>query len=313
MAVGDELAGISCLVLGAGGFIGTNLCRALLAHGARVHGYGRSRPFSDALFGVQWTTGNFVEHEDLARIVDGQDYVFHLIGGSLPETSNKNPAANVSANILGAVNLLEVCRQSGVRRLLFVSSGGTVYGITGAMPIAETAPTEPISAYGINKLTIEKYIALYRYLYDLDYTVFRIANPYGPFQEAHRRQGVVAALVHKALVGERLEIWGDGSVVRDFVHVQDVVEAMMTVLRYDGPARVFNIGSGVGRSVRGIIADLEGLLGRSLPTTLRPARRADVPVNVLDCGLIRRETGWSPRITWLEGLQDTIGWMTKFG
>jgi UDP-glucose 4-epimerase len=197
--------------------------------------------------------------------------------------------------------------------VVFISSGGTVYGITGDAPVAETAPTEPISAYGINKLTIEKYVALYHYLYRLEYSVLRLANPYGPFQDAHRRQGVVAALVHKALLGEPLEIWGDGSVVRDFVHVQDVVEAMIAVLHYEGPARVFNIGSGVGRSVAGIVADLEQLLGRPLARRFRPARRADVPVNVLDCGLIRQETGWCPRIAWLDGLQDTIAWMSDHG
>jgi UDP-glucose 4-epimerase len=300
-------------VLGAGGFIGTNLCRELLARGARVQGYGRSRPFADALFGVHWNSGNFVEHEDLARIVEGNDYVFHLIGGSLPESSNKNPAANISANILSSVNLLEVCRLSGVRRVLFVSSGGTVYGITGHEPTAETAPTDPISAYGINKLTIEKYLSLYRYLYGLDYAVLRLANPYGPFQTAHRRQGVVAALVQRALAGEPLEIWGDGTVVRDFVHVQDVVEGMLAVLRYDGPVRVFNIGSGVGRSVNGIAADLERLLKRPLPKTYRSARRADVPVNVLDIGLLQRETGWRPRIGWMDGLQNTMDWMTDNG
>jgi UDP-glucose 4-epimerase len=307
------LAGTSCLVLGAGGFIGTNLCRALLAKGARVHGFGRSRPFPDALFGVHWTSGHFAEHEDLARLVEGNDYVFHLIGGSLPETSNKNPAANISANILSSVNLLEVCRLCGVRRVMFVSSGGTVYGITGSAPTAETAPTEPISAYGINKLTIEKYLSLYRYLYDLDYAVLRIANPYGPFQTAHRRQGVVAALVQRALAGEPLEIWGDGTVVRDFVHVQDVVEGVLAVLLHAGPDRVFNIGSGVGRSVNGIVADLETLLGKTLSKTYRNARRADVPVNILDIGLIQRETGWSPRISWMDGLQNSMDWMADHG
>ena len=308
-----SLAGLSCLVLGAGGFIGTNLCRALLSRGARVHGYGRSRPFADAAEGMLWTTGSFAEHEDLARLVEGSDYVFHLIGGSLPETSNKNPAANISANILGSVNLLEVCRQSGVRRVLFVSSGGTVYGITGSTPVLETAPTEPISAYGINKLTIEKYLSLYRYLYDLDFVVLRLANPYGPFQTAHRRQGVIAAMVQKALCGEALEIWGDGTVVRDFLHVQDVVEAMMAALLYDGRERVFNVGSGTGRSVNDIAADLERLVGAPLQRRFRAARRADVPVNVLDIGLIRRETGWAPRIAWEAGLRDTMSWMAGHG
>jgi UDP-glucose 4-epimerase len=110
-----------------------------------------------------------------------------------------------------------------------------------------------------------------------------------------------------------LEIWGDGTVVRDFVHVQDVVEGMIAVLGYGGPERVFNIGSGVGRSVNGIVADLEALLGRTLPKTFRNARRADVPVNILDIALIQRETGWAPRIDWRDGLQSTMDWMADNG
>lgn len=304
------VAGLACIVLGGGGFIGTNLCRALLAGGARVRAFGRSLPFPEALAGVAWTFGTLDGQDDLARVIDGAEVVFHLIGSGLPEASNRNPAANVSASILATVHLLEVCRDCGVRRVVFASSGGTVYGVTPRTPTPETAPTEPISAYGINKLAIEKYLALYRYLYDLDYVALRIGNPYGPFQTAMRRQGVIAALMRRAMAGLPLEIWGDGNVVRDFVHVADVVEAMLALLGYAGAHRIFNVGSGVGRSINAVAADIERLLGAgALPRIFQPAQRADVPANVLDIALIRREAGWAPRVPWLAGLSDTVEWL----
>ena len=308
---GDDLAGLRCLVLGGGGFIGTNLCRALLARGAHVQGFGRRPQHADALNGVVWTTGGFSDRAALARAVDGNDVVYHLIGGSVPESSNRDPEADLLATLPDTLHLLELCRASGVRRLVFPSSGGTVYGIPASTdPIPETAATDPISAYGVSRLAIEKYLGLYRHLHGLDSVVLRIANPYGPYQSPHRKQGVVAAMTHRALTGQPLEIWGTGDVVRDFVHIDDVVAAMIAVLGYHGPHRVLNVGSGAGRSVAAIADDLERLLGHGpLPRLHRPARPADVPVNILDIGLIGREIGWRPRVPWLDGLRAALDWM----
>ncbi len=304
------LAGVRCLVLGAGGFIGTNLCRTLIAGGAKVRGFGRSLQFPAQLAGVDWIRGSLGEYPDFAALVGESQVVFDLIGSGLPDSSNRNPASDVTRSILTTIELLEACRQTQVRRIVFVSSGGTVYGISQQTPIPESAPTEPISAYGIGKLAIEKYLGLYRHLYGLDYTVLRVANPYGPFQTAHRQQGVIAAFVQKALDGSALEIWGDGTVVRDFIHIDDVTRAMLTVLSYNGPHHVFNVGSGVGRSVNEILADIQAVLGRGvLRKIYRSGRQADVPVNVLDIGLIRRETGWAPQTDWLDGLRGTVGWL----
>jgi UDP-glucose 4-epimerase len=143
--------------------------------------------------------------------------------------------------------------------------------------------------------------------------VLRIANPFGPFQAPQRSQGVIAALVGRALAGQMIEIWGDGTVVRDFLHIDDVVSAVFAVLAYDGPHRIFNVGSGVGRSVNDIVTDLELLLGRGeLLKAYLPARRADVPVNILDVGLLRRETGWAPRMEWMAALRDTVAWLGTY-
>ena len=194
---------------------------------------------------------------------------------------------------------LRVVRRNGVQ-------------IPARVPIPEDAPTDPISAYGISKLAAEKYLGLYRHLYGLDYRVLRIANPYGPFQTAVRRQGIVAAMIEKALARETFEIWGTGEVVRDFVHVDDVVDAFAEMIEHSGLPRVFNVGCGVGRTVNAVVSDVERALGRGkLSVTYKPGRAADVPVNVLDIALIGRETGWRPRTSWLDGLRATAEWIAR--
>jgi len=297
-------------VLGAGGFIGTNLCRHLAACGAEVAGFGRAPAYPRALQGIAWTVGEFADRAALARAVEGNELVFHLIGSRLPESSNRDPIGDLDANVVSTLHLLEACRHSAVAKLVFASSGGTVYGVAPPIPIPETAPTEPITAYGIGKLAVEKYLSLYQRLYGLDYAVLRISNPFGPFQGGDRRQGVVAAFIHQALRGATLEIWGDGEVVRDFVYIDDVVAALAAAALQSGPHRLFNVGQGVGRSVNQVIADIESVLERGpLARRYRPSRAADVPVNILDIGLIGRELGWQPRADWLASLRATARWL----
>ncbi len=304
------LSGVSCLVLGAGGFIGSHLCRSLAAAGARVHGFGRRPLFPDALPAMRYTVGEFTDRAALALAVDGAEIVFHLLGGTNPEVSNKDPIADLQINTVASVQLLELCRAAGVRKIVFVSSGGTVYGVPAATPIDEAAATDPISAYGINKLMVEKYLRLYAHLGGPQSVTLRVANPYGPFQSPFRRQGLVAALLETVLAGRPVEIWGDGQVVRDFLYVGDLAEAMVVASQYDGPETVLNVGSGIGRSVLEVVDAVSASLQiRPVSVTHRPARRADVPVNVLDINRIRQATGWQPRTDWMEGLRRTAAWI----
>lgn len=308
----DNLIGLPCVVLGGGGFIGTNLCKALVERGAHVQAFGRSRNFPTALDGVSWISGSFSDHAALARALEGNEVVFHLIGGNTPASSNMDPAADLSTSALNTIHMLEMCRASGVRKVIFVSSGGTVYGVLNQTPIPETAPTNPISAYGISKLVVEKYLGLYEHLYGLDYCVLRVANPFGPYQTAVKKQGVIAAMVEKALAGETLEVWGTGEVIRDFIHVTDVVNALITAVGYSGPHKVFNVGCGIGHSINQIIGDLEAILGDGrIKKLYKPVRQADVPINVLDIQLIHREMGWTPKVDWMEALRETIAWMME--
>lgn len=304
------MAGMRCLVLGAGGFLGEALCAALRADGAAVHAYGRRLPAASRAEHPLRTEAAFEDAAALAAALRGQEVVFHLAGSSLPADSNRDPAGDVAGQVMPAIRLLERCQAAGVRKVVFASSGGTVYGIPAAVPTPEHADTAPITAHGINKRMVEHYLELFRRLHGLDYHVLRIANPYGPGQSPFRPQGVVAAVLHRALSGAAIELWGTGEVVRDFIHVDDVSRAFIAAARYAGPHRTMNVGSGHGRSLNQLVDDVGAVLGRpALEVVHRGGRAADVPVSVLDTALIRRATGWRPGVEWMDGLAGTAGWM----
>ncbi len=307
------MIGVRCLVLGGGGFLGINLCNALAARGANVSAFGRSLAFEGVLDRrVSWTRGHLNDAHALRQALCGQAIVFHLANTAVPGKANKNPLADIDANVRTTVQLLDLFLASGCGRLIFASSGGTVYGAQEMLPIPENAPAEPISAYGIGKLMSEKYVSLYRHLHALDYRILRIANAYGPYQAPGRGQGVVPTMIERALKGEPLEIWGTGDAVRDLVYVDDVVDAMIGVCAYDGPHRVMNVGSGQGISVNRIASDIARLAAsKPLAVVRKPALAADVPANVLDPSLIARELGWRPAIIWQEGLGRTMEWVSK--
>lgn len=300
------------LVLGAGGFIGSHLCRALTGQGTAVTAVARRARFLDESLDpgrVTWAVGDFGDPAVLDRALDGCGVVYHLISAATPASSNRDPVADVAGSVIGTLRFLERARICGVRRVVFVSSGGTVYGIPRQEPIPETAPTDPISAYGIGKLALEKYFGLYHYLYGLDHCILRVANPFGPWQAAVRQQGVIAAFMAAAVAGRPLEIWGDGSVVRDYVHVDDVVDALLRAAA--APCltrRVLNIGSGTGRSLTELTAVLSRAAGRPLAVHHHEGRKLDVPRIVLDISAARDELGWAPTVSWERGIEETYRW-----
>jgi UDP-glucose 4-epimerase len=301
---------LKALVIGGGGFIGSHLVTALLAQGTAVRVLERpyrerSRvlPVHPAL---QWQEGDFGNTQDLIRALDGVGVVYHLVSTTQPQSSNDDPAFDVSSNLLATLNLLELLRAMKSTKLVFVSSGGTVYGRPQQTPIPETHPTEPTCSYGIVKLAIEKYLALYQLLHGLDYRVLRVANPYGPGQEANRAQGVVGTFLSRVLHDQPIEVWGDGSVVRDYLYIGDTVAAMLRAAEYAGAERIFNIGSGEGHSVREIIAAVEQATGKKAKASYTAARKFDVPVSVLDISRAQNELGWRPAVNLDEGLRLTL-------
>jgi UDP-glucose 4-epimerase len=298
-------------VLGGGGFIGQHLCEALLAAGYQVRIFERPRLTKHELYSqLEWMDGDFTNETDLEEAVKDCHWVFHLISTTLPKTSNDNPLYDLESNVSATLRLLDLLRHSpSLKKLIYISSGGTVYGVPQHTPIPETHSTNPTSAYGIGKLAIEKYLELYRLLHGLNYGVVRLANPYGEYQRVHSSQGVIPVFMHKALNDEPIDIWGDGSVVRDYIYIGDVVTAMLKLMAYEDHERIFNIGSGAGTSVAEIVRLLEQLLERPVKHRFLPSRIFDVPVNVLDISRAKQLLAWSPQMTLLEGMRRVLSHM----
>lgn len=298
-------------VIGAGGFLGTNLVRFLASRVGDLRCYGRRRAFPEVLHGPSWVTGELADAR-LAETVAGCDVVIHLASTSTPATADRDVVADAEANVMGSLRLMEHCVAGHVGRLVFLSSGGTIYGNPTVIPTPESAPTDPITAYGVAKLAVEKYLEIFRRRHGLDYRILRVANVYGPYQTAEKGQGVVAAFLARALTNHPLEIWGDGQVVRDYVFISDVAEAIWAAMTHEGAHRVFNIGGGTGASVLQIATAIEELVGRPLQRRFHPARPVDVPISVLDHSLATNELGWMPTVNLEQGLAQTLEWMRQF-
>ncbi|HEX8775570.1 MAG TPA: NAD-dependent epimerase/dehydratase family protein [Pyrinomonadaceae bacterium] len=303
------------VVLGGLGFMGSHICRELLARGYPVRIFDRLyalrtlvEDIEDALEIVE---GDMALTDDVMNVISEADTVIHLVHTTVPGSSMKDPAYDLSSNVVASVGWLSRLHETKVRRLIYVSSGGTVYGPPQTNPIKENHPTEPISSYGITKLTIEKYVAMYAAMFGIDYCVVRPSNVYGPGQKLHIGQGVIGVLTDRALRGEPLEVWGTGESLRDYLHVEDLVQAISGLVAYTGPQRVFNISSGVGHSVLDIIRILNGCLGFVPALLYKPDRGFDVPVNVLDSSRLHAETGWRPAIGLEDGIARTVEWLRR--
>lgn len=191
---------------------------------------------------------------------------------------------------------LEAAQAHGVERVLLFSSGGAVYGIPERLPIPEDHPLRPISAYGICKVAMENYLAMFAKRHGMRALIVRPSNPYGPGQDGRRQQGVIAVFTSKICQGEPVEIWGDGSATKDYLHVQDLAQATRLLLEADADG-TFNIGSGVGTSVLEIVQAIEQKTGKMAQLNFRPAIPTDVPNFVLDIAKLREATQFRPRAT----------------
>lgn len=304
--------GQKCLIFGAGGFIGMNLAPALLKHGAVVRAIGRRPLLASVDSAIEWIATSFDDTDAVAASVRWADVIFHLSGGTTPHSSIRDPVKDAECSILHTLRLLEIAREHGKPRIVFASSGGAVYGAVECLPISEDNREHPISAYGVSKLAIEKYLDVYHHLYGLPAITMRISNAYGPFQLPHRGQGLIATLLAAALAETSVEIWGDGEIVRDFIYIDDVVDAMIAAAVYDGTGRVFNVGSGTGLSVNAVADAVDALLlAPPLKRIYRPAQKTDVAVNVLDTALICEKMGWQKKVSFSQGLRRTAFWIKE--
>lgn len=305
----------SVLVMGGLGFIGSHLVRALVKDGYRVRIfdklYATLHLVSDIVEQVEIVQGDMQRAQDVLSVLRDVDIAFDLVHTTVPGSSMKDPGYDVESNVASHAKWLCRLGETNISKLIYISSGGTVYGVPRTTPISEKHPTEPISSYGITKLAIEKYVAMYAGMQNINYCVCRPSNVYGEGQRLHIGQGVIGVFLDRALRGLPIEIWGDGENRRDYLHVLDLVSALKALITYQGKERVFNISSGKGHSLNEIHRAIQEVLQGPVPSERLPNRGFDVPINILDNGLLMEETGWRPIVGLEEGIARLYHYYTN--
>jgi len=283
------------LILGGFGFIGSNLIEELLSrdlyHLVIFEFKGVTNRFKDR---VKVCYGDYSNTEDLESIFRNYsiDIVFHLISTTVPATSNDNQEYDIESNLVGTIRLLNIMVKYHVKKLVFLSSGGTVYGKVNTDRVDENHRTDPISAHGITKLSIEKFIYLHHHLHGLDYLILRVSNPFGPYHLSDK-QGIVNVAISRALNHEPLVIWGDGSVIRDYIYIKDVVSIMGALIEKDVWNNIINIGTGIGYSINDILQFISEL-PLSLAVEYSPGHKYDVPNIVLNNNKLKSFIDYEP-------------------
>ncbi|MFA9398100.1 MAG: NAD-dependent epimerase/dehydratase family protein [Clostridiaceae bacterium] len=308
---------MNILLLGAAGFIGTNLTMKLAMNkNNHITIVDTKKEYFSNIDIVNYTNVTIKEspldiETDFEAILEGQQIVYHLVSTIVPTTSNQHVSQELTSNVVMTAKMLDASVKCCVDKVIFISSGGTVYGKEVVCPIKENMTTNPISSYGIQKVTIEKLLYLYQYMYGLDYRVIRLANPYGPYQRPNGVLGAVSTFTYKALKGEEIIVYGDGSVVRDFIYIEDAIKGILNIVNGDNKHRTYNLGSGYGTSIKEVLKTIQQVLKTEIKITYKAGRKVDVPVNYLDISRYEVAYGKLNPITLYDGVMKTATFMRQ--
>lgn len=301
------------LVVGGKGFIGSHVVDRLLerGHDVAVFDTPRKKPAFISCESTKLTMieGDFTKGEDLGEAIKAMDAVIHLAWTTTPATAERDPGYDIVSNVLGTVRMLQMAVQHGVGKIVFSSSGGTVYGESDVPLIAENHQTSPLCTYGASKLAVEKYLEVFQQKFGLDYAVLRPANPYGERQDVNSGVGAITKFLSCAVNGHPITIWGDGSVARDFFYVGDLADAFVAALEKPTPSRIYNIASGANKTLNEIIEIIKSITGKSPDIRYDKKRSFDVKSVCLDISRARRELGWYPKVSLSDGIRRTYEWI----
>lgn len=302
----------STLVIGGGGYIGTQLAAELVGTGRRVTVLGRKVIYNRTMAaGVTYCQGDFADAGLLAALLDDHQEVVHLAHASVPNTVLDGPLADLLQNLTPAIGLFTSAALRD-RKLLLISSGGTVYGEALELPITELHPTRPISPYGVTKLTVENYARMHAVMHGLRLICVRPANAYGVGQRPFSGQGFISTAMASAIRGEPVKLFGREGTVRDYIYIDDLVSGLVSALDFGQPGETYNLGSGIGLSNRQVLDAMTPLLrgmGVEIGVQNLPERPSDVKANVLDSGKLHECSGWQPLVQLEDGLQRTARWL----
>lgn len=308
-----DLLANTVLILGGFGFIGTNLIEEILKRGNYEIIVFEAKNIEiqnpDLIKDVKLYYGDFHNEKEYEIIFQENQVttVINLIGTTVPSISNENIIYDIESNLVNTIKLLNLMRKYNINNIVFPSSGGTVYGVS-QKEHKETDPTAPICSYGIMKLAIEKYLYLYNYLYGINYLIIRPSNPFGEYHKS-TQQGLINVVLEKILEGETIEIWGDGSVVRDYIYVKDLVILIVDLIEKGIQNEIINVGSGCGYSINEILDIIRKVIG-DFPLKYMGSREVDVPHLILNIDKLRSFFDFN-LIGVEEGIKKTFDWLKK--
>jgi UDP-glucose 4-epimerase len=304
-----------CIIYGGGGFIGSHLCDKLLDEGYSVTIFDKlnfnKQNLTHNLSRIKIIEGDFNNEIDIRNSLKNIDVVFHLVSSTLPANSNDNPVYDVETNLISSLHLFDECVINNIKKIIFISSGGTIYGIPEILPVKETHSLHPICSYGIIKKTIEDYLFMFNKIYGLEYNVFRLSNPYGERQNPFVSQGVIPVFLRKIIKNEKIEIWGDGEVTRDYIYIKDAVELIVKSIYINSSSKVFNLSSSIGYSLNQIISIMKNITRVNPEVIYKKGRNIDVPVNILDNSLAVETFNWRPVTDIKLGIESTYNYLKK--
>ncbi len=306
---------MNTVIIGAAGFIGTNLAIRLSKDNHLIL-VDRNPSYFDHIKALHLPNTDYYVDELTCntvfdKFIKKDDIVYHLFSTSVPTTSNQQISQELEANVVFSSNLFETCGRQGVKQVVFISSGGTVYGVEGKSPYSEESVTNPITSYGLQKISIEKLLYLNHYLYGFDYKIIRLANPYGPYQRPNGVLGAITTFVYRALKDEKIIVYGDGTVVRDFIYIDDAIEGILKISNQQSKYNLYNLGSGRGTSIKEVLDILPGVLGKEVKIEYTPARGVDVPINYLDISRFEKQFGSKKFVSLEAGIYKTAEFLTQ--
>lgn len=300
-------------ILGGSGFIGSNLCERMLENPiTNLTLLSRHIPNSyRETSRYRLIKGDILDSESLSLSLKNSDVVVHLISSTVPATAESNPIYDIQTNLVASVNLFSLLPEYGVKRIIYVSSGGTVYGNPTYLPVDELHPLYPVGSYGIVKVAIESYLRCYSAKHSYSYAIVRPSNPYGPRQRTDGLQGVIATFIDRIQAGQELQVWGDGTAVRDYIYISDLTSFIEKLIFAEGATGCYNVGLGTGYSLNEIIRIAERVIGKKALVRHLPAKSGAVDSVYLDISKANTVANWRPTVSIEEGISMLYGWTTS--
>lgn len=294
------------LLLGGNGYLGKYLTERLAIQNKVVVADKNIERCVNA-GNIEYKSIDFINCMNFSEYLSGIDVVIHLVSTVVPSDNIDSIDQEISDNVFPTLRLLRDMSKNNIGKIVFLSSGGTVYGEHDETPIKENEDKRPICNYGIIKETIEKYLELYSNYQNLNYNVIRLSNPYSEKVKNGRKQGIIPIVIDQIIKGDTIKIWGDGNDIRDYIYIDDAIDAIINILNYEGKEKVFNVGTGKGYSINQLLEIIsESLKDYKLNVEYLNSRKCDVNNNILDITRINQETGWFPKVSLEDGIDLVI-------